>query len=387
MPVKLCYCTNIWSHHQGNVCREFAKILGDDFKMCLVQPLSAVWSQERIKLGWNLTPPDENWIVGPPETDTDIRFIANVISDADVAIIGISPFMPNDVLKNREQNNKITFIMGERFFKTPRKWHHYLNPRALWRWVSLHLLLNPPSFHYLTMNHYCADDLRFLRVCRGRIWTWGYLINVTTDPPQKRYNQKMKVMWCGRMLKLKQVDLLLHALSLIPMEQLCKLEVSIIGDGECLREWQSLMEELDLSLAVRFEPPKKHAEILEALSSTDVYVFPSNRMEGWGATLLEAMDKGCVVVANREAGATLEVVDHGKNGWVFNDGDVAALANCISWCLINGNKRTEMGFNAWKTLQDWSPFEGARRFIALAERIKVGVFNSPYTNGLCSQKR
>jgi len=337
-------------------------------------------------MGWDLIPPGESWIMGPPGTEEDVANLASAACNADVAIIGISPYMPQHVLSYRAKHGKLTFIMGERYFKIKRRWRDYINPIQWRRWIRLHHILNQPSFHYLTMSHYCAEDLRFLRVCKGRIWTWGYLTNATATPPRIRTNQKMKILWCGRMFAWKRVDVLFHALALMPAQILQQCEVSIIGDGECLQDWKSLVIKLDLQSVVHFSPLMKHAEILDILSQSDVYVFPSNREEGWGATLLEAMDKGCAVIANCDAGSTLEVVDHGRNGWVIDDADVNALCKHLVWCYNEPDKRYLMGVEAWKTIQQWSPHEGASRFIQLMENVKNGVLSSSHSKGLCSFK-
>ena len=370
------------------VCREFATLLGDDFKMCLFQPLSCDWSQERIQLGWDLVPPDEPWIILPPENPEATTRVISLVSEADVAVIGISPYMPKEIITLRKRNHRLTFIMGERFFKKKRRILDFLNPYQWRRWFGVHLRLNHPSFHYLTMNYYCAEDLRFLHVCVGRIWTWGYLTPVSPTIPTKKHSGKMRIGWCGRMLDCKQTSFLLDAIGLLRKSFRERCEVFIVGDGPCLKSLKEQTAFLGLENVVKFFPVMPYKEILLFLENLDVYVFPSNRVEGWGATLLEAMDKGCVVIANREAGATCEVIQDGVNGWIFEDGDIGTISEKIKWCIEHPDKRGLMGQEAWRTVQMWAPLEGATRFIKLAKGIShVGEDVAGYfKNGLCSFK-
>ena len=48
------------------------------------------------------------------------------------------------------------------------------------------------------------------------------------------------------------------------------------------------------------------------MEKSHIHLFTSNHLEGWGAVVNEAMNSGCAVVANREAGAVPYLIEHGK---------------------------------------------------------------------------
>lgn len=388
--MKLCYLTNIWNHHQGEVCCAFADKLGDDFKLCLYQPLDHHWSIERLQNGWDLKPPDVSWITGPPETQSEVpelfEKIMKYVEEADVVIAGLSPLAPEDFYERRIKKGKLTFFMGERFFKKAISFKRLLSPQF---WNMIRVVrkdLHYPNIHYLTMNHYCADDLKFMRLCKNQIWTWGYLTSVPETPPSARKNSKMRIMWCGRMLSWKRVDLLVKAVYIIKNKGCHEIEVEIIGDGEEKDKLINLIEQLKLGdvIAVQSFLPKDI--VREKMRKADVYVFPSNREEGWGAALPEAMSEGCVVVANREAGSTLELIRNKENGFVFEDGNFEELAKYLELCYEKPEMRKEIGLKAWETMCEWSPENGAERFIQLAENIRAGENFNLYSIGLCSKK-
>ena len=366
--MKVVFCTNIWNHHQGPVCAELAKLLGKDFTLLLHQPLDHRYSIDRIKLGWNLIPPNEPWIVGPPKTCADVDYSDYVryAMDADVLILdSIVPYLDFKMLAVRHRNGKMNFIMSERFFRKPRPWWYMLNPRKWCSWLIIHNRYETACVHYLTMGHWVKTDLDFYHVCRGRVHQWGYLTPVSEKCTEKPSRDKVVIGWCGRMLFLKQVEFVLKAVSLLPPEVRAKCEVRLAGHGEAEESLRKLTVDLGLGDMVQFTGLMPHVKALEFLGELDIFVFPSGRYEGWGATLLEAMDKCCVPIANKAAGATLEVVEDGVNGFVFDDGDVELLAARLKWLVENPRQRRDMGHRSWETIQGWSPKAGARRLVEI----------------------
>jgi glycosyltransferase involved in cell wall biosynthesis len=52
----------------------------------------------------------------------------------------------------------------------------------------------------------------------------------------------------------------------------------------------------------------------------DVYVLPSIS-ETWGLALNESMAAGCAIIASDKCGAAVDLIDNGKNGFIFKSGD------------------------------------------------------------------
>lgn len=383
------YLTAIWTHHQEGVCRELHNLIGDGFKMVLTLPLDAPLSRERVAMGWDLVPPDEDWIVGPPKTKAEARAIdyAPYVLAPEVAVFGYVPFLDEMLITRRVRSGKLTFFQGERFFKKPRRLADWFNPHILKRWFCIWCKLHPKNAHYLTMNHWCADDLRFFHVCKGRTWQWGYLTAVSPVQPQKPKHERVEIGWCGRMIYWKRVDYILKAFALLPdnVRQRCRL--TLVGNGDKEAELKDLADGLALSDIVEFKKPVSAAEALGFMHNLDIYVMPSDREEGWGAALLEAMNEGCAVVSNKSAGATLDVIEDGKSGFAFEDGDIKMLAERLCALIEDATLRHEMGKAAWRRVQEWSPRVGAERLVAVVNALSgVGQFPE-YKGGLMSLRR
>lgn len=387
--MKICFCTNIWNHHQGPVARELAKLLpAGDFRLFVYQPLDCEWSRERIAMGWNLLPPDEPWIVGPPKTMDELKdgFFQGWIESADVLIYGDNKYFDFAALERRLSSGKLSFKVGERLLKNPVTWRDWFAPRFWHKWLYIHNRLNRPSLHYLTMSHWCTDDLRFFRACKGRIWRWGYLTNVSKAPVERPMCAKVRIGWCGRFLCWKNVCDILTATSLLEESLRDKIEVVIVGDGPEKENLMRLANTLGLDALVTFKPFLPQREALTFLESIDIFPFPSTRLEGWGAILPEAMDKCCAVVASEDAGSTLELVKDGENGFTFKAGDVRTLSKHIATLVDDAPLRHRLGMAAWRTMQKWSPAAGARSLLSLVHSIFDGKLNFNDDGRLCGHR-
>ena len=91
-------------------------------------------------------------------------------------------------------------------------------------------------------------------------------------------------------------------------------------------------------------------DIKNILPAFDVYVHPS-REEGLGVVLLEAAVAGLPLVGSRVGGIP-EVVEDGKNGYLFEYGDFRQLADIIKRLANDIQLRTILGAEARKKVRE-----------------------------------
>jgi glycosyltransferase involved in cell wall biosynthesis len=127
-------------------------------------------------------------------------------------------------------------------------------------------------------------------------------------------------LFAGRLVDVKQVDVLLRAWSLLPPSPSRLLLV--VGGGPEEPRLRALAVDLRLS-HVRFEPFTDR--VLDYLHAADAFVLPSKR-EGLSVALLEAMATGLPVLASDLPG-NRAIVSPGRNGLLFSPGDVGGLAS------------------------------------------------------------
>lgn len=111
----------------------------------------------------------------------------------------------------------------------------------------------------------------------------------------------------GRFYRRKRIDVLLRAAA-IARERIPGLELRIVGNGPCAREWRALSRELKLDRVVTWLGDITRAELAAEYNRASVFCLPSVQ-EGFGIVLLEAMAAGKPIVAARAA-AMPEVAPH-----------------------------------------------------------------------------
>jgi glycosyltransferase involved in cell wall biosynthesis len=388
MPAfTLAYCTNFWSHHQAPVCTELARLLGEDrFKLCLFEPVDA----ERRQLGWAGDVPDYKWIAGPPSSTRDMERLIQIVCDADVAVIG---HCPHEVRAARAATGKLTFINSERlmrdgFFHDPilRKWLFQLrmiNPRFAKQIRRLRSVANRANVHYLAIGAHAVEDAKLIGSFDDRIWNWAYFISQPEASFRERSSPHVRILWAGRFIAWKRVDVILRAIAMLG-HVAGNFKLELIGNGPTRNANERLAKRLGLAGRVCFRDAMSHEAVRERMAEADLYIFPSNHLEGWGAVVGEAMCAGCVVVASKAAGASNILIEHGRTGFLFADGDIRELADILRQVIEDSILRRQIGRAAMAYMQElWHPRVGAGRLVGLCRGL-LGLAPMPaYPYGPC----
>ena len=123
------------------------------------------------------------------------------------------------------------------------------------------------------------------------------------------------------------------------------------------------------------------------MEQSEIYLFTSDRQEGWGAVLNESMNSACAVVANSAIGSVPFLIDDGRNGYVYKDGDIDALYEKTKKLLDNVDERKRLARNAYLTMaNEWDAENAAKKFLVLCERMLAGEYKPfPFEAGVCSK--
>ena len=140
------------------------------------------------------------------------------------------------------------------------------------------------------------------------------------------------IVFAGRLIRHKNVDVLLRAVSLITTHS-PRVSCLIIGDGPEKRRLQSLARDLELESNVHFAGFLTSSEdVFSYMKSSRVFVFPSTR-EGFGIAVVEANACGLPVVTVRHPkNAACDLVVESENGFLC-DLDEEDMAEKITTAL------------------------------------------------------
>jgi glycosyltransferase involved in cell wall biosynthesis len=131
-----------------------------------------------------------------------------------------------------------------------------------------------------------------------------------------------------------------------------KLFIAGIGNTDYEMELKSQVDSLDLNDYVEFCGYLNSPQLL--IRQCDVLLMCS-RNEAFGLVTLEAMQNGKPVIGSR-IGGTMEIIQDGYNGLLYNPGDVTDLTDKIMLLYKNPELARKMGENALKwTAEKFSP--------------------------------
>ncbi|HEX3601083.1 MAG TPA: glycosyltransferase family 4 protein [Lacipirellulaceae bacterium] len=134
------------------------------------------------------------------------------------------------------------------------------------------------------------------------------------------------LMFSGRLVPVKRVDLLIDAFAKIAKER-PDWDLLIVGDGVLRDELIRRVPEA-LRSRVVWTGFLEGRELAVAYHAADVLVLPSDH-EPWALVVDEAMAAGLVVVASDIVGAAHELVTDGVSGRIFPAGDCHALLQSL----------------------------------------------------------
>jgi len=143
------------------------------------------------------------------------------------------------------------------------------------------------------------------------------------------------VVYAGRFIPEKRLDLLLDALALV-MRQDPQLRAELYGQGPDFQRINDRVHELGLADRIELPGFVGAEELEEAMCAATAIVQPSAR-EGYGMVVVEASARGVpVIVVAAPDNAATELVENGRNGFVVQAPDPALLAERIQACVAGG---------------------------------------------------
>lgn len=155
----------------------------------------------------------------------------------------------------------------------------------------------------------------------------------------------------------------------------------MIGQGTERSHLEKYVRENHLT-GVTFYNYLPNEEVKKRMLDADIYIFPSNGYEGWGAVVNEAMQTKCAVIASLETGAARSMIINGKNGFKYSCGDCNALKEALLKLLVDRRLLESFKEEGYNTITKiWSAKEAAKRFSVIQSRITRGQNIDIFENG------
>lgn len=379
--MKIVYFSNFINHHQANVSEELYKLTNGNYKFVELCPIYD-WL---VKSGY----PDfsgKPYVLQAWKSNENLAKSLSLLEEADVALFGGPEALQYEVL--RAKTGKLTFDVSERWLK--RGIINILSPRLLKYFWKYYTVFSKRNVYKLCSSAFACGDHYRLHSFKNKCFKWGYFTKVDTNFAVEARSlgtstsESTPLMWCARFLKWKHPELPIQLAQRLKAKGY-HFTLDMFGTGVELSRIKQLAKDLQVDDVVRFCGNLPNEQILQQMREHEIFLFTSDKNEGWGAVANEAMSNGCVIVGSDAIGSTPFLVRDGENGCLFKSCDLDSLAEKVEWLLNNPEKRRILSVNGYKTMRDvWSPKNAAINFLQLVEDIQQGR-DCSIEDGPCSK--
>lgn len=373
--MKLVFLSNYYNHHQAPFCEAMHERLGSNFSFIQTEEMEA----ERSNMGWG-----EDNIPSFVKKNYGNRLVEiecnNLIETADVVIIGSAP---DHLVRNRIRSGKLVLRYSERQLKKGLELWKY--PYRYLKWHKQ----NPSraNIYMLCASAYASSDYAKFGLFKNRCYKWGYF------PAVKRYGDidqlielkhPASILWVARLIEWKHPELPILVAKRLKDENY-SFNMKLIGNGVLEGKIKNLIHVYGLDDCVEMLGIMKPEQVRDYMEKSQMFLFTSDRNEGWGAVLNEAMNSACAVVVSNAIGAAPFLIN-GENGIKYKNGDFENLYSNVKLLLDDPKRATCLGKKAYETMiSEWNAEIASERLLLLVGDLLENKISHRYSQGPCSK--
>ena len=329
-------------------------------------------------------------IVGRTSLDDEYDFVLKEYEDEASADLAMRHAVEDDIVVFGDMAGKERYVRaraktGKPFFRYAERllkrgdWWRFVPFKAYrtWDWFGRY---KNCEMCVLCASAYTARDLGLFGFPASKCLKWGYFPQVKSGPSMVVSNTQLPrykaLCSAQRLIPWKRADLQIRALQRV-ISAGVDTRLAIAGDGPEREKLEKLAVELGVTESVDFLGELSHDSVLSLMRENGIFLATSDRHEGWGATINEAMSMGCCVIACEEMGAVPYLVEKELNGFSFSGADTDELADCILKALSDDDHARQLGEAARKTMStEWSAQEAVSRFVRFSEEVCLTGFEA-----------
>ena len=368
--MKLVFVSNYFNHHQLSFCDALYELLDGSFCFLQTQPME----EERIKMGWQAEGRPYVRYAKKDVSDTESAAMPpadwrKLLLAADVVIFGGCD--DESYIQERLAAGKPVFRYNERLYKEGQ-WKA-ISPRGLLQKYKDHTRYRKAPVYFLCAGAYVPCDYHLIHAYPEKMLRFGYFPEARSYEPGQPFDRKKpgSILWAARMIDWKHPELVVKTAAYLK-EHLegIPFHITMIGGGELENEVHRLAEELGVTEEITFPGYLGPEEVRAAMEISQIYLVTSDRKEGWGAVVNEAMNSGCAVVADHMIGAAPYLIHQGRNGRIYRDGCEQELFRTVEHLLRAPEECRRLGEAAQQTISvEWNARTAAERLVRLCREM------------------
>ena len=191
-----------------------------------------------------------------------------------------------------------------------------------------------------------------LPICRSGI------SSVFFERPLPEEGQRKGVLYVGRLLSYKNIDVLIDACQSAKLNSLRRLR--IIGNGPEEHSLRAVKAD-----NVEFLGKQDHSVVVDELDKASVLAMVSTK-ETFGLAYIEAMARGCIVIAGDDGGM-VGIIEDGVNGYLCPPRNAQMLASILERIeRLSAEETARIRANAIKTAADYTQERQAKVYLSTA---------------------
>lgn len=379
--MKLVFFSNFINHHQVYVSDELNALTNGNYTFVETTPIPESFR----KSGY----PDyttRSYVLQAWRNREQMKAALQLAVDADVALFDGYEALPFEIERYKRDTRLLSFEINERWCK--RGIINYLSPRFL-KWYYHYITsFRKCNVYKLCCSAYLPNDMYNVCAFKDKCFKWAYL-TMTKEFDVKhlvhsRPKGRLQIMWCARFINWKHPKLAIELAKELKTEGF-SFDLDMYGSGEMFEEIEKDVTLYQLQDVVHLKGNAPNDIILEEMKKHSIFLITSDRNEGWGAVVNEALSSGCAVVADEQIGAVPYLVRHGVNGRIYKTKNLQSIKQNIIFYINNPQELDANCLEAYRTMTNmWSPSNAAKCLITLINNLKIGsqMFAS---DGPCSK--
>lgn len=363
----LVFVSTFFNHHQRPLAKELYSLLKEDYWFIELEQMSDTFINAGYPVYDNAPFMIQSW-----KSDKNKKRATELILNADVVVYDQIDSISS--LKYRLDKEKLTFECSERWLK--KGLLNLLSPRLIKSQLLYHTYLYNKPLYRLCSSAYAASDFAFMHSYKNKCFKWGYFteiqeVDIMDIVTKKNSSSRVRFISVGRLIDWKRHDLTIKAAKILKDKGL-DFEINIFGSGPEKTKLEKLILNLNLENNVFLRGNKDNRLLLDEFRKHHACVFPSNRQEGWGAVVNEAMSNACPVIGSDKAGAVPYLIENNSNGLIFTSGDLYDLADRMKYIIESPEILESLSAEAYHTMsENWSPKCAAKNLLTLIEAIQL----------------
>ena len=200
----------------------------------------------------------------------------------------------------------------------------------------------------------------------------GIADNFFDDLKATKTNDKIKLLFVGRLVPYKGADVVVDAISKLSEHIKDKIKLTIVGDGPERDNLNQQVQELGISKLVSFAGWVNQKETVHFYKEADIFCFPSIREFG-GAVVLEAMACGlpCIIADNGGIAEYVTTETGFKIVPTSREYLTQELTNKIEILVENGKLRQTMSAKAIERAREFTWKKKAKEIVRFYEQLII----------------